>query len=159
MLQNLNAHKNHKMEMGVGVHSDEILSLIDHKESKYGQNRLVDEKAEEKVVHGVPVSQGITDGYAVIIKTPEDLQRINTDSIMICHRMSPAYSIAFQTVRGIVSEHGGMISTTATVARENGLPAVTGIRSARQIISDGDLIGIDGTNGCVQINVKAKLYG
>jgi len=69
------------------------------------------------------------------------------------------YSIFLQKAdTGIISEQGGIISTTATVARENGLPAVTGVRSARQIISDGDLIRIDGTKGGVQILKKALEY-
>jgi len=158
MLENTNAHQNHETEMGVGVHPDEILSLIDHIEGKYGQNHLADEKAEEKLMNGVSVAPGVAVGYAVVIQIPEDLQWINPDSILICPRMSPVYSIAFQTVRGIISEQGGIISTTATVARENGLPAVTGVRSARQIISDGDLIRIDGTKGGVQILKKALEY-
>ena len=69
--------------------------------------------------------------------------------------MSPVYSVAFQTVRGIISEQGGILSTAATIARGKGLPAVTGVQQARQIISDGDLIRIDGTKGIVQIKAKA----
>ena len=53
MLENTNAHQNHETEMGVGGHPDEILSLIDHIEGKYGQNRLADEKAKEKLMNGV----------------------------------------------------------------------------------------------------------
>jgi len=155
MFQNLNAYKSHATELGVGVHPDDILSLIDHIEGKYVQNRLADEKAEEKLMNGVSVAPGVAVGYAVVIQIPEDLHRINPDSILICPRMSPVYSIAFQTVRGIISEQGGILSTAAAAARENDLPAVTGVRSVRQIISDGDLIRIDGTKGEVQILKKA----
>jgi pyruvate,water dikinase len=68
--------------------------------------------------------------------------------------MSPVYSIAFHVVRGIISERGGIMSTAATVARENGLPVVTSVRSAQRIISDGDFIKINGTDGSVQIVLK-----
>ena len=155
MLQNLNANQSYAKEMGVGVHPDEILNLIDHTEVKYGQNRLADKKVEEEFMNGVPVAPGVAEGNAVVIRSVEDLRRINADSILICPRMSPVYSVAFQTVRGIISEQGGILSTAATIARGKGLPAVTGLRSARQIISDGDLIRIDGTKGIVQIKAKA----
>ena len=154
MLQNLNANQNNTTEMGVGGQPDEILCLIDHIDGNYGQNRIADGNYEG-LVNGVPVAPGVAEGYAVVIQTPEDLHRINADSILICPRMSPVYSVAFQTVRGIISEQGGILSTAATIARGKGLPAVTGIQKARQIITDGDLVRIDGTKGIVQIKVKA----
>ena len=154
MLQNLNLYQNNTTEMGVGGQPDEILCLIDYIDGKYGQNRMADGNYEG-LVNGVPVAPGVAEGYAVVIQTPEDLHRINADSILICPRMSPVYSVAFQTVRGIISEQGGILSTAATIARGKGLPAVTGIQQARQIISDGDLIRIDGTRGVVQIKAKA----
>ena len=151
MLQNLKAYKSHATEMGVGVHPDEILSLIDHIEGKFDQKDPGDQKAKEKLINGVSVSPGTAAGYAIVIKSPGDLKRVNPNSILVCPRMSPVYSIAFQTVRGIISEQGGILSTAAAAARDYGLPAVTGVRSARQKISDGDLIRINGTKGCVQI--------
>ena len=158
MLQNLKVHQSHLTEMGVGVHPGEILSLIDHTEGMFARNHLVVEKAEKKLINGVPVARGTAVGHALVVHSSEDLQRINSDTILICPRMSPVYSIAFQTIRGIISERGGIFSTAATAAREKGLPAVTGVGSARQIISNGDLIGIDGTSGCVQIIVKASKW-
>ena len=153
MLQNLNANQSHASEMGVGAHPEEILSLIDHIEGNYSQNRLGDKKVEEEFVNGVPLAPGVAEGYALVIQTPEDLQRVTPDSILICPKLSPVYSVVFQKVRGIISEQGGITSTAAAVARENSLPAVTAVQSARQLISDGDKIRIDGTKGCVQINV------
>ena len=153
MLQNSISSKSHATEMGVGVHPEEILSLIDFIEGKYRQNSLGDKKVEEGFMDGVPVAPGIAEGYALVIETVEDLQRVSPDSILICSRMSPVYSVVFQTVRGVISEQGGITSTAATVARENSLPAVTGVRSARKMISDGDKIRIDGAKGCVQICV------
>ena len=153
MLQNLNANQSHATEMGVGAHPEEILSLIDHIDGKYSQNRLRDKKVEKEFMDGVPVAPGVAEGYALVIQSPEDLQRVTPDSILICLRMSPVYSVVFQTVRGIISEQGGITSTAAAVARENRLPAVTGVQSAQQMVSDGDKIRIDGTKGCVQIKV------
>ena len=112
-------------------------------------------RAGKNVIKGVAVSPGIAVGSAVVVQNPEDLKRVNPDSILICPQMSPVYSIVFQMVRGIISERGSILSTTATLARENGLPAVTGVQSALQIISDGDLIWMDGTNGNVQIILNA----
>jgi len=109
---------------------------------------------QSRMRRGVPVAPGVAVGQAIVIQSLEDLQRIRSDSILICSRMSPVYSIAFHVVRGIISERGGIMSTAATVARENGLPVVTRVRSAQRIISDGDFIKINGTDGSVQIVLK-----
>lgn len=152
MLQNLTANQSHVAEMGVGGYPEEILSLIDHIEGKYRRNRLADKKVEE-FMDGIPVAPGVAEGNALVIQTAEDMRRVTPDSILICSRMSPVYSVVFQTIRGVISEKGGITSTAATIARENNLPAVTGVRSARKMISDGDKIRIDGAKGCVQISV------
>ena len=154
MLQNPNFHRNLWPEQEVETSPDEMLSLGGQFVDRRGRSPLADEKPYRHLIKGVPVSSGVALGQAVVIQSHEDLQRIRPDSILICSRMSPVYSIAFHVVRGIISERGAIMSTTATVARENGLPVVTGARSAQRIISDGDLIKIDGTDGSVQIFLK-----
>jgi pyruvate,water dikinase len=107
--------------------------------------------SEVNMMKGVPAAPGMAVGPAAVIQSPEDLLRVRPESILVCPKMSFAYSIAFQRARGIISELGGAMSTAATVARETGLPAVTGVQSARQRIVDGDLISIDGVSGRIQI--------
>ena len=156
MLQNLNFHRNLRPEPEVGANPDEILSLTDQIRDRCGCKPLADRRSDRHLIKGVPVAPGVAVGPAVVIQSLEDIQRIRSDSILICSRMAPVYSIAFQVVRGVISEKGGILSTTATVARENGLPVVTGARSARRIIADGDLIKINGTDGSVQIVSKHR---
>ena len=154
MLQNLNFHRNLRPEPEVGANPDEILSLTDQIGDRCGRKPLADGRSIRHLIRGVPVAPGVAVGQAIVIQSLEDLQRIRSDSILICSRMSPVYSIAFHVVRGIISERGGIMSTAATVARENGLPVVTRVRSAQRIISDGDFIKINGTDGSVQIVLK-----
>jgi phosphohistidine swiveling domain-containing protein len=155
MLQNLDTHKSQVIKKVLKMQPDESLNLMDHIEGKFSQHHLVDKQSKKKLIKAVPVAPGVAMGCALVVKNPKDLQRINPESILICSRMSPVYSIVFQKVQGIISEKGGICSTAATVAREYGLPAVTGAHSAREMISDGDLIRIDGCNGTVQIKAKA----
>jgi phosphohistidine swiveling domain-containing protein len=151
-----NSHRSLRPELGEGANPDEILSLIDQSVDHYSRTSLVDGRSNRYLIKGAPVSSGVAVGQAVVVQSPEDLQRIRPDSILICSRMAPVYSIAFPVVRGIISERSGIMSTAATVARENGLPVVTRVRSARRIISDGDLIKINGTDGSVQIVSKHR---
>ena len=154
MLQKPNYRQNHRMDLGLGVYPDKILGNIDNTVCQCERDRFVDRRAERYLIKGVPAAPGVAVGSAVVIQTPEDLQRVRPDSILICSRMSPEYSIAFSMVRGIISERGGTMSASTTIARENGLPVLTGVQSARHIICDGDLVRIDGKEGHVHIILK-----
>jgi pyruvate,water dikinase len=138
----------------VGVSQNEIHSLIDQILRRYGLKPLDKEVCDKYLIKGTPICPGVAVGTAVVIQRHEDLKRVKPDSILICSRMSPAYSTVFHMVGGVISERGGIMSTTATVARENGLPVLTGVRSAQRAISDGDLVRINGTDGSVQILLK-----
>jgi len=50
-----------------------------------------------------------------------------------------------------VTNTGGVLSHAAVVAREFGLPAVTGVAGATTSIRDGQLLQIDGTTGAVRL--------
>lgn len=156
MIENPNYHHKHGPE--AGVQTDKIVNLIEHMAGKYGDNKPLYGKIKEDLIKGVPVATGTAVGMAVVIDSPEDLKRVGPDTILVCHRMSSAYSIVFHRVQGIISERGGAMSSAATVARENALPAVTGVHAACEIISDGDIIEIDGNNGHVHILSKALPY-
>ena len=48
-----------------------------------------------------------------------------------------------------MSDSGGVLSHTAIVAREYGLPAVVGVKDGTRRIADGQIITVDGDNGLV----------
>ncbi len=49
----------------------------------------------------------------------------------------------------IVTDSGGVLSHAAIVAREYGLPAVVGAMYATRLVTDGQLITVDGDAGVV----------
>jgi phosphoenolpyruvate-protein phosphotransferase (PTS system enzyme I) len=57
----------------------------------------------------------------------------------------------FESVRGFVTEHGGVSSHAAIIARSLGLPAVTGIHGITEFVKCGDRILIDGDRGVVYL--------
>ncbi len=52
---------------------------------------------------------------------------------------------------GLVSDIGGLMSHTAVVARELGIPCVVNTRTAVHTLRTGDLIRVDGTAGTVDL--------
>jgi pyruvate,water dikinase len=50
-----------------------------------------------------------------------------------------------------VTEVGGLMTHGAVIAREYGLPAVVGVEHATQLIPDGQMIRVHGTEGYVEL--------
>jgi phosphoenolpyruvate-protein kinase (PTS system EI component) len=59
--------------------------------------------------------------------------------------------VLFSKIKGAVTDAGGVLSHTAVVAREFGLPAVVGTVDATSRIKTGDRIRINGNTGIVEI--------
>lgn len=60
--------------------------------------------------------------------------------------------INLDKVLGIVTEHGGITSHAAIIARSMGVPAVSGIRGIMEFVKCGDEVGVDGDSGTVYLN-------
>jgi phosphohistidine swiveling domain-containing protein len=57
----------------------------------------------------------------------------------------------FLSVKGLVTEVGGLMTHGAVIAREYGLPAVVGVDNATKLIKDGQRIRLHGTAGYIEI--------
>ena len=69
--------------------------------------------------------------------------------IIIADDLTPADTIMMQhqKVAGFITEYGGPLSHTAILARNLGIPAIVGLRHARQLIRHHETIIVDGLNG------------
>jgi pyruvate, water dikinase len=71
-------------------------------------------------------------------------------SILVVSHITPDWLPLLKQAAGIVTEQGGMTSHAAVLARELGLPAITGVPNATQHIRTGDWLHIDGDRGEIQ---------
>lgn len=99
---------------------------------------------------GTPVSSGIVEGRARIILNPEDAV-IEEGDILVTTFTDPSWTPLFVSIKGLVTEVGGMMTHGAVVAREYGLPAVVGVENAVKLIHNGQKIRVNGTEGYIEI--------
>ena len=57
----------------------------------------------------------------------------------------------FPLLGGLITETGGVLSHGAILAREYGIPTVTGVADAVSLLGDGTLVDVDGGAGAVRI--------
>ena len=70
--------------------------------------------------------------------------------VLITRRTDPGWTSLMALSKGIVVEHGGILSHASIVARELGIPAVIGIENACKKFKTGDTIFVDGDKGIVE---------
>ena len=70
--------------------------------------------------------------------------------ILVARSTDPAWIFLMMQARGLVVEKGSVLSHTAIVGRELGIPTVVGVAGATEHIANGDRVRIDGNTGEVQ---------
>jgi pyruvate,water dikinase len=104
-----------------------------------------------EVIRGLPGSPGVIEGKARIVRRVEELGHLSPGEIMVSPVTSPMWCPAFGVAKGVITDIGGLMSHTAIVCREYGIPAVLGTGVATDAIRTGDLVRVDGNNGTVRI--------
>ncbi|MEC2110700.1 phosphoenolpyruvate synthase [Bacillus stercoris] len=101
-------------------------------------------------IAGLPVSSGVIEGRARVILNMEDADLEDGD-ILVTSFTDPSWTPLFVSIKGLVTEVGGLMTHGAVIAREYGLPAVVGVENATQLIKDGQQIRVHGTEGYIEI--------
>jgi rifampicin phosphotransferase len=106
---------------------------------------------EEHVLNGLAASPGVYEGAARCVSGPADFNRIIRGDILVTESTSEAFNILLPLLGALVTDSGGLLSHSAIVAREYGIPGVVGTREATQRISDGTRLRVDGDSGEVTV--------
>jgi pyruvate,water dikinase len=99
---------------------------------------------------GLSVSTGVIEGRARVVLNMEDAN-LEEGDILVTKFTDPSWTPLFVSVKGLVTEVGGLMTHGAVIAREYGLPAVVGVENATRLIKDGQRIRVNGTDGYIEI--------
>ncbi|MBC1891352.1 phosphoenolpyruvate synthase [Listeria booriae] len=108
------------------------------------------ENLPSDAIIGLPVSSGTIEGRARVILNMADAN-LEEGDILITPFTDPSWTPLFVSIKGLVTEVGGLMTHGAVIAREYGLPAVIGVENATTRIQDGDYIRVNGTEGYIEI--------
>lgn len=101
-------------------------------------------------IAGLPVSSGVVEGRARVILNMEDAN-LEEGDILVTAFTDPGWTPLFVSIKGLVTEVGGLMTHGAVIAREYGLPAVVGVENATKLIKDGQRIRVHGTEGYIEV--------
>lgn len=101
-------------------------------------------------IDGTPASPGVVEGTARVVLDPIEAV-VEPGDILVARETDPSWASLMFLASGLVADIGGLMSHTAIVARELGIPCVVNTGSASRTIATGDRIRIDGTTGCLEV--------
>ncbi|QQS18412.1 phosphoenolpyruvate synthase [Candidatus Saccharibacteria bacterium] len=99
---------------------------------------------------GIGSSAGRAEAEVVVVYSPKDAVN-TTGKIVVTRTTDPGWVFLLTTVKGVIAEKGSLLSHTAIISRELGVPSVVGVRGATQKLKTGDRVRIDGTKGTVEV--------
>jgi phosphohistidine swiveling domain-containing protein len=106
---------------------------------------------EEDLLRGLAASGGVYEGPARRIAGPDEFDRIVQGDVLVTQSTTEAFNILLPLLGAIVTDSGGLLSHSAIVAREYGIPGVVGTREATERIPDGATVRVDGDAGEVTV--------
>jgi pyruvate,water dikinase len=109
----------------------------------------------ETAISGIGASPGVIEGPVRVILDPADAQ-VEEGEILVARNTDPAWASLMFLSAGLISDIGGLMSHTAVVARELGIPCVVNTRTASRTLMTGDRIRLDGTRGTVELIARGS---
>ena len=106
---------------------------------------------EERLLRGLAASRGVYEGPARRVSGPTEFDRIVEGDVLVTESTTEAFNILLPLLGAIVTDSGGLLSHSAIVAREYGVPGVVGTREATDLIPDGARVRVDGDAGEVRV--------
>jgi pyruvate,water dikinase len=101
-------------------------------------------------IKGIGCCAGVVRAKVKVVRDVSQSQGLE-GCIMAAERTDPGWVPLFPISKGILVERGSILSHSAIVAREMGIPAIVGINNLFALIKDGDEVEMDGSTGIVRV--------
>lgn len=101
----------------------------------------------KKLVTGQAVGDLIGQGMVHIIKTPKEISQFKEGEILVTGMTDPDWEPVMKKASAIVTDRGGRTCHAAIVSRELGIPCIVGTDDSTEVLSDGQKVTVNCTEG------------
>jgi len=99
---------------------------------------------------GTGACPGVVRGTVRVVLDPREAS-LKEGEILVAQQTDPGWVVLFPAASGLLVERGSLLSHSAIVARELGLPCVVSVPDVTKILKTGDLVEMDGSTGTITI--------
>jgi pyruvate,water dikinase len=113
--------------------------------------RGLGDSSDPDVLRGIPCCPGVVEGAVRVVREMRDASGL-AGEILVTERTDPGWVPLYPSCSGLLIERGSLLSHSAVVARELGLPAIVGISGGlMRKLETGMRVRVDGGAGEVRI--------
>lgn len=105
---------------------------------------------EDGTLRGTGCCPGVVTGPVKVLRTPADDAKLDGE-ILVAERTDPGWVPLYPSVSGLLIERGSILSHSAIVAREMGIPTIVGIAGLIETLKTGQVVTMDGGAGVVRV--------
>lgn len=141
------------------IHNERNLAFDSHFTDNVSQLSLETQSHQfqsKNIWKGLPASQGEVVGEVIFVSELSEASNIS-GKILLAERTDPGWTPLFALVKGVIVEKGSLLSHSAIIAREMGIPSVIAIPSITSILKTGDQIRLDGSHGTIERISKEEI--
>lgn len=107
-------------------------------------------ESTDGLLRGIGCSPGVITKPVKVIRTPSEDARLEGE-ILVAERTDPGWVPLYPSVSGLLIERGSILSHSAIVAREMGIPTIVGILGLTSALQSGQVVTMDGAAGTVRV--------
>jgi phosphohistidine swiveling domain-containing protein len=115
------------------------------------------ESTDANTLKGVAGAPGVYTGKARVVRSLAEAGELEEGEVMVCEMTLPPWVPVFSVAGAVVADVGGVLSHSAIVAREFGLPCVVGTETGTSVVQTGQVVTVDGTKGVVHLDARPGL--
>lgn len=112
-------------------------------------NLSLAEGDDEADLKGLGCCPGIVKAKVRIVKHPGEVDSLDGD-ILVTSSTDPGWVTLFPTASAIIVERGSLLSHSAIVSREMGIPCIVGVTGLLKRLKTGDLVQMNGSTGTIK---------
>jgi pyruvate,water dikinase len=102
--------------------------------------------SDELWLHGIPCSPGTVSAEAIVVENHATTPSV-AGKIIVARMTDPGWIFLIVSAAGLIIEKGSLLSHTAIIGRELGIPTIVGVTGATRCIRSGMRIKMDGSTG------------
>jgi pyruvate,water dikinase len=100
-------------------------------------------------LQGLGCCPGVVRARVRVVHDPAQARDL-AGRVLVAERTDPGWTLLFPAVAGLLVQRGSLLSHSAIVAREMGIPCVVGIPHLLATLHDDDEVELDGSSGAVR---------
>jgi pyruvate,water dikinase len=100
-------------------------------------------------LQGTGVSAGVATATAAVVHRPTEAGDV-AGKVLVAEMTDPGWVFLMASAAALVVEKGSLLSHTAIIGRELGVPTVVGVAGATDLIKSGQVLQVNGQTGAIR---------